>query len=81
MGVHNSDFVTCHGLALNCDIDLNWFNHIVPCGIVGKGVTSLSQELDKPVQVKETIEHLVEQFRHGFQCDITRDVNTEKIMQ
>ena len=27
MGVHNSDFVTSHGLALNCNIDLTWFDH------------------------------------------------------
>jgi lipoyl(octanoyl) transferase len=36
--------ITSHGLALNCDNDLTWFDHIVPCGIVGKGVTSLSKE-------------------------------------
>merc|ERR1719357_1142366 len=47
MGVHNSDLVTSHGLALNCNIDLAWFDHIVPCGIEGKGVTSLTQELGR----------------------------------
>ena len=36
MGVHNSDLVTSHGLALNCDIDLTWFDHIIPCGIEGR---------------------------------------------
>merc|ERR1712018_342355 len=38
MGVHNSDLVTSHGLALNCNVDLSWFDHIVPCGIEDKGV-------------------------------------------
>jgi lipoate-protein ligase B len=32
---------TSHGVALNCNPDLRWFGHIVPCGLVGRGVTSL----------------------------------------
>lgn len=36
--------ITMHGFALNCDNDLSWFAHIVPCGLVGKGVTSLTQQ-------------------------------------
>ena len=70
MGVHNSDLVTCHGLALNCDIDLSWFHHIVPCGIEGKGVTSLSQELQRPVSVEEVQPLLVEQFETLFNCNV-----------
>ena len=41
IGVHINELVKSHGLALNCNIDLTWFDHIVPCGIEGKGVTSL----------------------------------------
>ena len=36
--------VTWHGLALNCSNDLKWFDHIIPCGLHGKSVTSLSKE-------------------------------------
>ena len=36
--------VTMHGLALNCDSDLSWFDRIVPCGIRDAGVTSLTAE-------------------------------------
>jgi len=70
MGVHNSDLVTSHGLALNCDIDLKWFDHIVPCGIEGKGVTSLSQEMNRTVGIQETQSHFFEQFEKLYSCRI-----------
>ena len=39
--------VAHHGLALNCNNDLSWFDHIVPCGIEGMGVTSLSKHFHR----------------------------------
>ena len=50
IGVHARRFVTSHGIALNCNTDLSWFNQITPCGIPDKGVTSLQAELDKQRQ-------------------------------
>ena len=47
-----------HGLALNLNIDLGYFDHIVPCGIKGKGVTSLSKELGKEIDVELVKEKL-----------------------
>ena len=70
MGVHNSDLVTCHGLALNCNIDLTWFNHIVPCGIAGKGVTSLTQESNRKVTVEEVHPLILKQFEQYFNCTV-----------
>lgn len=52
MGVRASRWVTMHGLALNLNIDLGYFDHIVPCGIKGKGVTSLAKELGKEIDVE-----------------------------
>jgi len=52
MGVRASRWVTMHGLALNLNIDLGYFDHIVPCGIKGKGVTSMAKELDKEIDVE-----------------------------
>jgi len=45
--------VTMHGLALNCDNDLSWFDRIVPCGIKDAGVTSLTAETGIPVSVAD----------------------------
>ena len=45
MGVKASRWVTMHGFALNVNTDLSYFDHIIPCGIRDKAVTSLAQEL------------------------------------
>lgn len=45
MGVKSSRWVTMHGFAFNVDVDLDYFNNIVPCGIPDKAVTSLAKEL------------------------------------
>jgi len=75
MGVHNSKLVTSHGLALNCNTDLDWFNHIVPCGIQGAGVTSLTQETGQEVTCSQVEELMVSRFSEAFNCDIVNEEN------
>lgn len=45
LGVRASRWVTMHGFALNVNVDLGYFDHIIPCGIRGKAVASLNNEL------------------------------------
>jgi len=75
MGVHNSNLVTSHGLALNCNIDLDWFGHIVPCGIPDRGVTSISKVLGKEVTTQTVLPHFIRHFQDKFQCSIQVEDN------
>jgi len=55
LGIRVSRGVTMHGFALNCDVDLRWYDRFVPCGIADAGVTSLSAELGRDVTVAEVL--------------------------
>ncbi|MFH0244680.1 lipoyl(octanoyl) transferase LipB [Streptomyces sp. HK10] len=55
IGIRVAKGVTMHGFALNCDSDNTGYDRIVPCGIRDAGVTSLSQELGRPVTVAEVL--------------------------
>ena len=55
IGIRVSRGVTMHGFALNCDVDLGWYDRFVPCGISDAGVTSLSAELGRDVPVAEVV--------------------------
>jgi len=74
IGVRCSRYITTHGLALNCNTDLSWFKHIVPCGLHGKGVTSLSEIFEKDISVNDVLPYFLQHFCKSFSCDI---VNTE----
>lgn len=62
-----------HGIALNCNTDLSWFDHIVPCGIEGKGVTSLYQETKQIIDMQEASEHFIDSFSEAFDCETVID--------
>src|SRR6056300_1916888 len=72
MGVRASRWVTMHGFALNVNSDLGYFDNIIPCGIPGKGVTSLSKELKKEVDTERVKAQLIHHFSERFEAEITR---------
>ncbi len=55
IGIRVSRGITMHGFALNCDVDLGWYDRFVPCGIADAGVTSLSKELGRDVTIAEVL--------------------------
>jgi lipoyl(octanoyl) transferase len=70
IGVHISRFVTSHGFALNVNTDLSYFNLIIPCGITAKPVTSMQQELGKPLDLNVVAESISRNFGVVFQSQI-----------
>ncbi len=62
IGVRVKRGVTTHGLALNVNTDLRWFDEMIPCGIHGKGVTSLAREIGHPVPMDEVDDELARQL-------------------
>jgi lipoyl(octanoyl) transferase len=69
MGVKMSRWVTMHGLALNVNPDLKYFDYIVPCGIQNKAVTSIEKELSHKIQVEEVKTILKEKFVKAFELE------------
>ena len=66
MGIKVSRWVTMHGLALNVNTNLSYFNGIVPCGISEKGVTSISNELNKTIELDLVRKVLTKNFLKKF---------------
>ncbi len=73
MGVRASRWVTMHGFAFNINTDLGYFDHIIPCGIKGKGVTSLEAELGKKIPLEEVHEKLLRHFEALFEVEFIRE--------
>jgi lipoate-protein ligase B len=66
IGVRISRWVTSHGFALNVNTDLDYYRRIVPCGIVGRGVSSMTSVLDEPVSADRVRDELSTSFGSVF---------------
>jgi lipoyl(octanoyl) transferase len=58
-----------HGFALNVNTNLGYFDHIIPCGIRGKAVTSLEVELGKKIELNEVKEKILIHFKELFEVE------------
>lgn len=77
LGVRSSRWVTMHGFALNVNANLGFFDHIIPCGIRGKAVTSLNVELGKKeVDKAEVKEKLLKHFKVLFEAELQTNTYT-----
>jgi lipoyl(octanoyl) transferase len=70
LGVHISRGVTSHGVALNVNTDLSFFNLIVPCGISSKPVTSMQRELGRALTMQDVAHAVSRNFGLVFQSQI-----------
>lgn len=70
IGVKASHFVSMHGFAFNVNTDLNYFNLINPCGFTDKGVTTLSLELQKTMDMQELKENVLQKLAQVFEMSI-----------
>ena len=66
VGIRISKWVTSHGFALNVNTDLSYFSLIVPCGITNCTMTSMAQELGRPVPLDEVKAAIVSVFCSVF---------------
>ena len=69
MGIRSSRWVTMHGFALNVNTNLGFFDHIIPCGIKGKAVTSLEVELGKKIELDEVKKKILIHFKALFEVE------------
>ncbi len=70
IGVHISRSVTSHGFALNVNLDLSYFNLIVPCGITAKAVTSMQKELGRELEMNDVAQSVSRNFGTVFRSQM-----------
>ncbi|KAJ3320282.1 hypothetical protein HDV06_005426 [Boothiomyces sp. JEL0866] len=70
IGIQVQRHVTSHGFALNCNTELKWFEHIIPCGLKDKFVTSVSKETGKNVDVEQVLPVLLDCFGKRFKSKV-----------
>lgn len=70
LGVKTSRWVTMHGFAFNVNTNLSYFDHIVPCGISDKAVTSMQKELGEVQDVREVEERLLHHIAEQFSMEL-----------
>ncbi|MCK5825290.1 MAG: lipoyl(octanoyl) transferase LipB [Ichthyobacteriaceae bacterium] len=70
LGVRTSRWVTMHGFALNVNSDLSYFNNIIPCGIKGKAVASMHNEVGFELDMNDVKEKITKYFGEVFESEM-----------
>jgi len=81
LGVQISHATTSHGFALNVSTDLDYFNHIIPCGLSDVKVTSMTQEKQSLVCLEEVSRELKSSFVEVFQYETFNGVSAWDLLQ
>lgn len=76
LGVRTSRWVAMHGLALNVNVDLQYFKHIIPCGITNKTVASMHLELNKKIPLEEVCQKFIKHFQEVFDAQIISETTS-----
>ena len=75
MGVKASRWVTMHGLALNVNNDLSYFENIIPCGISNKSVTSIYKETGMDISLNQVKKTITKHFIEIFSAELVEGIN------
>ena len=80
LGIKMSWWVTRHGFSLNVDRDLSMYDHIIPCGIFDKSVTSLSKILESRINMDQVSNHLIRHMASVFEIDFEK-ITLQQLMK
>ena len=69
LGIRSSRWVTMHGFALNVNVNIGYFDNIIPCGIKGKAVTSMEAELGTKIDEGAVKNKILKHFKNLFDVD------------
>lgn len=70
IGIKITRWITMHGLALNVNNDLQYFDNIIPCGIFHKGVTGIKKILGREIGFEDLISNVVRSFGEVFNAEM-----------
>ncbi|MBU8891751.1 MAG: lipoyl(octanoyl) transferase LipB [Bacteroidales bacterium] len=72
IGVKASRFITMHGFAFNVNTNLEYFNHINPCGFIDKGITSMKKELGEEINIEKVKDVVKEKMEEVFGMNLKK---------
>ncbi len=71
IGIRITHGVTMHGISLNCSNTLDYYQHIIPCGITDAGVTTMTRELGREVTIEDMTDPLLHSLTEALEGRLT----------